>query len=37
MRDLEQASNLLRMAEKDCRALRGLLKHVQNVLAHTVP
>jgi HEPN domain-containing protein len=24
MKDLEQASNLLRMAEKDCRALRGM-------------
>ena len=24
MRDLEQAANLLRMAEKDCRALRGM-------------
>ncbi|MCL5278949.1 MAG: HEPN domain-containing protein [Planctomycetes bacterium] len=24
MKDLEQAGNLLRMAEKDCRALRGM-------------
>jgi hypothetical protein len=24
MKDLEQARNLLRMAEKDCRALRGM-------------